>query len=468
MTLLPKDGNYFLSADLSSATDRFPLDNICQVMEGFLPTWYIGSWKYLMSGLPFMVPHQVKNTSSFKGTRQESVKRNGVSYKVGNPMGFYSSWASFALAHHFVVFLACYKCGVSWSKLPYALLGDDIVIAHEAVGEAYLQLMNELGVEVSIAKTHKSNTTYEFAKRWVHKGVEISPFPIAAMKEEGTTFIGLTHLLYSTTLKGWLIDDIPSLTGGYLAKIGRLPGRVRRHGLIMSKAIILYRRFLDESITADDLWNGLSGIHGVSSRVLPSYFNIKIREILYNMFLKSFDTKLLSNRPPVGQSVLNFLEYMFNNFSKGLKMKSGTIWSPRYDDDFVTKTYHFVLIGVRDFGDILVSQMVRSWGVTGSLSILSPIISAYCSWEEKYVEWYKKAKIDLPIDLRSWDLSLKDIGIPKYDTAFYIEDQSLVRKVGAEVVKQLLDLTAKDQGVPNQYTLVYPRSRKKHLTKVFR
>lgn len=27
-----------------------------------------------------------------------------VSYSVGNPMGFYSSWASFAVAHHYIFY----------------------------------------------------------------------------------------------------------------------------------------------------------------------------------------------------------------------------------------------------------------------------------------------------------------------------------------------------------------------------
>jgi len=35
------------------------------------------------------------------------VKGKEVRYATGNPMGALSSWATFALAHHFVVFCAC-------------------------------------------------------------------------------------------------------------------------------------------------------------------------------------------------------------------------------------------------------------------------------------------------------------------------------------------------------------------------
>lgn len=36
-----------------------------------------------------------------------------VRYSVGNPMGAYSSWNSFALAHHFVVYWCCRDLGIS-------------------------------------------------------------------------------------------------------------------------------------------------------------------------------------------------------------------------------------------------------------------------------------------------------------------------------------------------------------------
>lgn len=63
--------------------------------------------------------------------------RQPIRYGVGNPMGAYTSWASFALAHHFIVYDSCVEAKVAWRELPYALLGDDIVIAHEEVAEIY-------------------------------------------------------------------------------------------------------------------------------------------------------------------------------------------------------------------------------------------------------------------------------------------------------------------------------------------
>jgi hypothetical protein len=120
------------SCDLTAATDRFPIKVIAQVLKGRFPSRVIDAWEYIMVGLPF--------------------HRNELSpivYSVGNPMGAYTSWASFALAHHFIVYSACVEAKKVWRKTPYALLGDDIVIADSEVAEIYLRKMSELGVEIS-------------------------------------------------------------------------------------------------------------------------------------------------------------------------------------------------------------------------------------------------------------------------------------------------------------------------------
>lgn len=86
-----KDKEIFYSLDLTAATDRFPIDVIYLVLSGHLPKVYLDAWKDIMVGYPFKFPQ----------------KDLTLSYSVGNPMGFYSSWASFALAHHFILYVAC-------------------------------------------------------------------------------------------------------------------------------------------------------------------------------------------------------------------------------------------------------------------------------------------------------------------------------------------------------------------------
>jgi hypothetical protein len=47
----------------------------------------------------------------------------------------------------------------------YILLGDDIVIKNDKVAKRYMETLTKIGVEASVAKTHVSRDTYEFAKR---------------------------------------------------------------------------------------------------------------------------------------------------------------------------------------------------------------------------------------------------------------------------------------------------------------
>jgi hypothetical protein len=47
----------------------------------------------------------------------------------------------------------------------YIILGDDIVIKDNDVASRYREIMEALGVEISVQKTHVSSDTYEFAKR---------------------------------------------------------------------------------------------------------------------------------------------------------------------------------------------------------------------------------------------------------------------------------------------------------------
>lgn len=80
-----------------------------------------------------------------------------------------------ALTHHFIVRLAALKVGKPHFN-NYALLGDDIVIANDEVAGKYRELLAILDMPISESKTHVSNDTYEFAKRWIQNGIEISPW----------------------------------------------------------------------------------------------------------------------------------------------------------------------------------------------------------------------------------------------------------------------------------------------------
>lgn len=143
------------SYDLSAATDRLPIDIQYDILSELIP--WANHWKNLL----------VKRRWWYKG--------NALKYAVGQPMGAYSSWAMLALTHHCVVQIAASRVGYS-SFSDYAVLGDDIVIGDASVAKAYLALMQEhLGVSINLSKSLVSSDTCEFAKRLIHRRLDISP-----------------------------------------------------------------------------------------------------------------------------------------------------------------------------------------------------------------------------------------------------------------------------------------------------
>lgn len=87
-----------------------------------------------------------------------------INYSCGQPMGAYSSWSVFTLSHHITVRIAALMVGIPYFD-QYAILGDDIVIANSLVTKKYKEIISDLGVSISEAKSHESSNTYEFAKR---------------------------------------------------------------------------------------------------------------------------------------------------------------------------------------------------------------------------------------------------------------------------------------------------------------
>nr|UEP19801.1 RNA-dependent RNA polymerase [Sclerotinia sclerotiorum mitovirus 41] len=154
-------GHKFWSLDLTSATDRFPISLQERVISHLLgDADKARAWRNILVDRDYKLPG------------------GGLTrYSVGQPMGAYSSWTTFTLTHHLVVHYCAWKCGIE-NFDRYILLGDDIVINHDKVARQYIKVMARLGVDISSAKTHVSKNTYEFAKRWVNKGLEITGLPL--------------------------------------------------------------------------------------------------------------------------------------------------------------------------------------------------------------------------------------------------------------------------------------------------
>lgn len=221
------------SFDLSAATDRLPI-GLQQALLGTLTSPRLASnWKAVLVGRGYRVPKDLVTTLGPKVTGRE------VRYRVGQPMGAYSSWSMLAMAHHCIVQFAAWRCGHrSWFNY-YAVLGDDIVIADRNVAHQYLFIMKELGVKIVFHKSIISNNlSLEFAKRFYWKGKEVTPIPLLAI---ATAFLGVSAIpeviRVAEALGGFTLSSFQiSKVGGYGFKLSskmgntiltKLPRRIR-------------------------------------------------------------------------------------------------------------------------------------------------------------------------------------------------------------------------------------------------
>lgn len=243
------------SVDLSKATDRFPISLITLVLGGRFSPEYVAAWKKVMVGFPFQTV------------------RGPVQYSVGNPMGAYSSWAGFALAHHFVMYRVSREFRIPWRALPYVVLGDDVLIGDSAVGERYLELIRGLGIEYSPVKSFISDEVAEFAKRvlLVPGLLEVSPFPISAVADHVGDPSRVVAILRGEERKGYHpVSGIPAAVAGLVRSTqtghqGRGPGsnpallsRVRAEAFLSD----LCTRYLQGSLASGEFLSAICGPTG--------------------------------------------------------------------------------------------------------------------------------------------------------------------------------------------------------------
>jgi len=179
----------FHSLDLSSATDRMPAklqENLLREMLGPVAHDYF----HVLTGYPFTLP-------------------NGeiIQYEVGQPMGAYSSWPLMALTHHLIVFSAFRKAGVRFNHRRYMLIGDDIVISGDKVAESYRNICSDLGMEISEMKTLVSSDTFDFAKRLISRGENISPLPVGQLAHCVSTYWDIVGFIEQCGDRNWNLDS---------------------------------------------------------------------------------------------------------------------------------------------------------------------------------------------------------------------------------------------------------------------
>jgi hypothetical protein len=211
--IIPKPplGHKYYSFDLTKATDRFPLTLQRSLIEKMFGIANGKTWETILIDTPFSYASVNPNKYDTK-----------VSYNAGQPMGAYSSWSTFTLCHHIILHYIHDKLSIV--EKHYIILGDDIVIWHDDVAQMYQEIMKELGVGISLPKSHISSNLYEFAKRIFLNGQEITGIQVRGFYSNLNKY----HLVYQMVFgliyeKGYIpvkLDTIPSLMGVLFTDLG--------------------------------------------------------------------------------------------------------------------------------------------------------------------------------------------------------------------------------------------------------
>lgn len=139
-----QQGSYISGVDLSSATDRFPLELQLAVLEEL--------------DLGVFAKALRKLTGPYRSPNREEEWY----YAAGQPMGLYGSFPLFHLTHYAVLNGICLRLGLPAGKKNFAVVGDDVLLFNKELEKEYIRLMGEWGVPISNHKSY-SGDTVEFA-----------------------------------------------------------------------------------------------------------------------------------------------------------------------------------------------------------------------------------------------------------------------------------------------------------------
>jgi hypothetical protein len=234
------------SYDLSAATDRLPVSMQEFLLGAFTSREFAHHWRCFLTNRYYQIPRKYKDQLPSWAEplfREKCV----VKYRVGQPMGAYSSWAMLALVHHAIVQFAAKRANVvGWFEL-YAVLGDDVVIGHRGVAAEYVKIMEDIGVNIGFHKSIISkNRSLEFAKRFYYKGVEVTPLPLVAIAVAWTSLNGVPEIVKTVQDR---VGKFPSLysisrsmglgfkasTRAATSRIVKLPKRLRSMVVVLTR-----------------------------------------------------------------------------------------------------------------------------------------------------------------------------------------------------------------------------------------
>jgi len=140
-----REGRECYSFDLSSATDRFPLEVQLACLEGL----GIGeTWGKALEQVAKAPYHCMETDEIWQ-------------YAVGQPMGLNCSMSLFHLTHFILLGYLATECHAGPGS--FAVLGDDVIIADKTMAEAYNTYLTQMGVDITTVKSFEGCKVQQFA-----------------------------------------------------------------------------------------------------------------------------------------------------------------------------------------------------------------------------------------------------------------------------------------------------------------
>jgi hypothetical protein len=174
--------SFIASYDLKSATDLIPIQLYEYVIGHWTSSRVASEWVSLLTQRDYQFKQKVDPMNT---------QFVDIRYSRGQPMGTLSSWAGLAMVHHFLVYLSALRAGKP-NFQDYLVLGDDIVIADEAVAKAYVLVCSDYGITIGFAKSFVSRTgMFQFASQNLIKSENISPISL----KEALNVTGISYNL---------------------------------------------------------------------------------------------------------------------------------------------------------------------------------------------------------------------------------------------------------------------------------
>jgi len=278
------------------------------------------------------------------------------------------------------------------------MLGDDILIGDQNLAEQYKKVITSLGCEFSPLKTHESKYLCEFAKRYVYRGEEITPFPVSALGESMNKYHLMVNLLCELKERGWnFIEEIPLAISEFYGIVLQRPSRFRKGIEVKSQACERLLKVMRGVISASDALNSIARSNKVPIRDFDEEEGMGI--------LQSITVECFAESNPLNQKGGKPLGLLATDLLIGL-----TGCEPSESEILLWENPHFI-----------------------------PILQAYGQVEEAYMKLSKEA---FRIDTEGggdWPLLLKAMALPLDDTIFVERSAHLISRASALLGKKVLE-----------------------------